>query len=78
MKNQISETWKEAEGVLIPKEEGATDISKFRTISLLNVEGKLFFSFKAKRLLDFFLSNNYMTFSYEMFAVPTFLSVPMG
>ena len=29
IKNQISETWKEAEGVLIPKEDGATDISKF-------------------------------------------------
>ena len=60
VRNQISESWKEAEGVLIPKEDGASDVSKFRTISLLNVKGKLFFTFKAKRLLDFTLSNKYI------------------
>ena len=70
VRNQISESWKEAEGVLIPKEEGATDISKFRTISLLNVEGKLFFSFKAKRLLDFTLANKYIDTTIQKGGVP--------
>ena len=70
IKNQISDTWKEAEGVLIPKEEGASDISKFRTISLLNVEGKLFFAMKAKRLLDFLLDNNYIDTAIQKGGIP--------
>ena len=70
IKNQISETWKEAEGVLIPKEDGATDISKFRTISLLNVEGKLYFAFKAKRLLDYTLSNGYIDTAIQKGGIP--------
>ena len=37
-KNQISKEWRNAEGIFIPKENGAEDIGKFRTISLLNVE----------------------------------------
>ena len=56
--------------MLIPKEDGATDISKFRTISLLNVEGKLFFSFKAKRLLDFTLANKYIDTTIQKGGVP--------
>ena len=70
VRNQISEAWKEAEGVLIPKEDGATDIGKFRTISLLNVEGKLFFSFKAKRLLDFTLANKYIDTTIQKGGIP--------
>ena len=70
IKNQISESWKEAEGVLIPKEDGATDISKFRTISLLNVEGKLYFSFKAKRLLDYTLANGYIDTTIQKGGIP--------
>ena len=70
IRNQVSDSWKEAEGVLIPKEEGATDISKFRTISLLNVEGKLFFSFKAKRLLDYLLANNYIDTTIQKGGIP--------
>ena len=42
-RNIISNSWREAEGVFIPKEEGAKSVENFRTISLLNVEGKLFF-----------------------------------
>ena len=43
VKSTISDTWREAEGVFIPKEEGATEVGKFRTISLLDLEGKLYF-----------------------------------
>ena len=70
VKNQISESWKEAEGVLIQKEDGAKDISKYRTISLLNVEGKLYFAFKAKRLLDFTLANRYIDTSIQKGGIP--------
>ena len=59
-RNEISESWRKAEGVFIPKEEGATEVGKFRTISLLNTEGKLFFALKANRILDFVLGNEYL------------------
>ena len=56
--------------MLIPKEDGAKDISKFRTISLLNVEGKLYFAFKAKRLLDFTLANRYIDTTIQKGGIP--------
>ena len=49
-KEIIPKAWRRAGGVLIPKEKDATDISQFRSISLLNVEGKIFFSIIAQRL----------------------------
>merc|ERR1712228_773330 len=58
--NKISDSWREANGVFIPKEEGAFSVEKFRTISLLNVEGKIFFALKADRILDFVLANEYI------------------
>ncbi|KAL6475304.1 hypothetical protein MHYP_G00163440 [Metynnis hypsauchen] len=42
-KGIILKAWRRAGGVLIPKEKDATDISQFRPICLLNVEGKIFF-----------------------------------
>ena len=36
--------WRQAGGIFIPKEKIAVNIGKFRPISLLNVEGKIFFS----------------------------------
>lgn len=35
--------WRYAEGVWIPKEENSSNIEQFHTISLLSVEGKIFF-----------------------------------
>lgn len=43
-KHMIPTAWRRAGGILIPKEKDAEDISQFRHISLLNVEGKIFFS----------------------------------
>ena len=69
-RNKMSETWREAEGVFIPKEEGATTVDKFRTISLLNVEGKLFFSLKADRITDFLICNKNINPSIQKGGVP--------
>ena len=69
-RNKISRAWRQAEGVLIPKEDGAKEVEKFRTISLLNVEGKLFFALKAKRLLTFALANNYIDTSIQKGGIP--------
>ena len=43
-KGTIPRMWRQAGGIFIPKEKIAVNIGKFRPISLLNVEGKIFFS----------------------------------
>ena len=70
VRNKISDAWREAEGVFIPKEDGAKDVAKFRTISLLNVEGKLFFSLKADRMTSFLMKNMYINPSIQKGGVP--------
>ena len=43
-KGIIPECWKEAEGCFAPKEKNSMTINQFRTISLLNLEVKMFVS----------------------------------
>ena len=69
-KNKISKAWRLSEGVLIPKEDGAKDVEKYGTISLLNVEGKLYFALKAGRLLRYALDNRYIDTSIQKGGVP--------
>ena len=69
-RNIISNSWREAEAVFIPKEEGAKTVDKFRTISLLNVEGKLFFSLKADRITSFLLKNSLIDPSIQKGGIP--------
>ncbi len=49
--------WQQALGVFIPKEENSCTISQFRSIALLNVEGKIFFSVLARRMTNFLMVN---------------------
>ena len=69
-RNKVCKSWQEAEGIFIPKEDGAESIEKYRTISLLNVEGKLFFSLKADRITKFLMSNNYIDTSIQKGGIP--------
>ena len=46
-----------ADGVYIPKEQNSKDINRFRPISLLNVEEKIFFTVVASRLTKYLLTN---------------------
>lgn len=46
-KGIIVQQWWLAGGVWIPKEESSKNISQFRIISLLSIEGKIFFSIAA-------------------------------
>lgn len=48
-RQRIPKAWRRAGGVLKPKEKGASDISQFRPICLLDVKGKIFFSIVAQR-----------------------------
>lgn len=41
----------------IPTKEDSKSISQFRTISLLSVKGKIFFSILSRRLTEFLLKN---------------------
>ncbi|KAL7876168.1 hypothetical protein AOLI_G00111310 [Acnodon oligacanthus] len=56
-RGKVAQQWRFAEGVWIPKEEESKTIDQFRTISLLSVEGKIFFSIVARRLTDYLLRN---------------------
>ena len=68
--NTISKSWQKAEGIFIPKEDGATSVEKFRTVSLLNVEGKLYFALRADRLVTYTLANKYIDTSIQKGGVP--------
>ena len=69
-KNKIPESWRKANGTLIPKEDGASEIEKFRTISLLNVEGKIFFKLKAEKITKYMLKNQYIDTNVQKGGVP--------
>ena len=69
-RNKISNAWREAEGIFIPKEDGASTVDKFRTISLLNVEGKLFFSMKADRITGFLTDSGYIDPAIQKGGIP--------
>lgn len=66
----MAQQWRHAEGVWIPKEESSSTIEQFRVISLLSVEGKIFFSILARRLTEFLLSNTYIDTSVQKGGVP--------
>ncbi|KAK0138094.1 hypothetical protein N1851_025636 [Merluccius polli] len=75
-KNFLTDVWLVAEGCFILKEENSTEIKQFRTILLLNVEGKIFFGILARRLTTFMLDNDYMDTSVqkgEVLGVPGYV-----
>ena len=59
-KKVLPDKWLVAEGCFVPKEENSSTIDQFREISLLSVEGKLFWTIIAKRMNSFLLDNNYV------------------
>jgi hypothetical protein len=71
-KGDVPEAWKEAEGIFTPKEQNSKTINQFRTISLLNVEGKIFFAILARRLTSFLTDNEYINTSVQKGGVPGF------
>ena len=71
-KEKVPEEWQIAEGIFTPKEKDSKDITQFRTISLLNIEGKIFFSILSKRLISYLLTNNYIDTSVQKGGVPGF------
>ncbi len=71
-KGIIPKAWRRAGGILIPKEKNSSTIHQFRQISLLNVEGKIFFSVVAQRLSAFLQKNNYVDTSVQKAGISGF------
>ena len=68
----IAENWGLADGIHIPKEKDSRKIDQFRPISLLNVEGKIFFSVIAKRMTRFVINNRHVNTSIQKAGVVGF------
>ncbi|XP_078458809.1 uncharacterized protein LOC144723905 [Lampetra planeri] len=71
-KKIIPKVWRRAGGVLIPKEKDAVNISPFRPISLLNVEGKIFFRVIAQRMAEHLQRNAYVDTSVQKAGISGF------
>ena len=71
-KGNIPEEWTRAEGCFVPKEANSSSIDQFRTISLLDVEGKIFFSIIARRLTNYMVKNGYIDTSSQKGGVEGF------
>lgn len=54
----------------VPKEEGSTRIRQFETISLLNVDGKIFLSVMSRMMPDFMLADKYIDIAVQKGGVP--------
>jgi len=61
----VPEARKEAEGIFTQKERNSKSVIQFRSISLLNVEEKVFFAVLAKRLTSFLIDNAYINTSIQ-------------
>ena len=67
---RVDNEWKRAEDVYIPKEKDSRSLTQFRPISLLNVEGKVFFTIMASRLTQYVMSNRYIDTTIQKGGVP--------
>ena len=63
-------SWKRADGCFVPKEMDSSEIGQFRTISLLSVECKIFFSVLAQRLTRYMVKNKYVDTSIQKGGIP--------
>ena len=64
-RGRVANQWRQAKGVWIPKEEKSKEINQFRIISLLNTEGKIFFSILSRHLSKFLIMNEYIDTSVQ-------------
>lgn len=67
---QVPKAWRRAGGIMIPKERESKEIGQFRQISLLNVEGKIFFSVLAQRLTTYLKKNKLVDTSVQKAGIP--------
>ena len=68
--DHVNGEWMKAEGVYIPKERDSKELGQFRPISLLNVEGKIFFSIIASRITSYMIENGYIDTTVQKGVIP--------
>ena len=68
----VAQEWCLADGVWIPKEENSIGVGSFRPISLLNIQGKIFFGVIARQMTSFLLQNKYINTSVQKAGIPGF------
>ena len=66
VEGDVQNSWTEAEGIFTPKKQNSKTVNQLRTISVLNVEEKIFFAILAKRLTR----NAYIDTSVQEGGVP--------
>ena len=71
-KQSIPKAWRRAGGIFIPKERDSVEINQFRPISLLNVEGKVFFSVVARRLTSYLEKHRLIDTTVQKAGIPGF------
>ena len=71
-KGEIPSCWQIAKGCFVPKDENSKELNQFWTISLLNVEGKIFFAVLARRLTTYLVANGYIDTSVQKGGIPGF------
>lgn len=71
-KQAIPKAWCRTVGILIPKERESSGLNQFKTISLLNVEGKVVFSVMAQRLTSYLEKDSLMDMTVEEVGIPGF------
>ncbi len=69
-KGTVPSCWQLAEGCYVPKEEDSNELSQFRKISLLSVEGKIYFSLLSRRITEYLLNNKYIDISVQKGGIP--------
>jgi len=69
-KKDAAQKWFLAEGIYLPKEEVSKEIGQFMTISLLNVDGKIYFGILAARVMKFVQMNGYIDETVQKAGVP--------
>ncbi len=69
-KKQLPPAWTLAEGCFVPKEDKSKGLGQFREISLLDVEGKIFWAVIATRLTSYLLVNKYVDPSVQKGGIP--------
>lgn len=69
-KKQVPAKWQQAVGMFFPEEQNSHTITQFRSIALVNVEGKIFFSILS--MTTFLSLNGYIDTSCQKAGIPGF------
>ena len=64
-KGKIPPGWQRAEGCFVPKEEDSEKLNQYRSISLLSIEGKIFFALVSKRITELLWETSTLTPQYR-------------